>query len=117
MSVYREEGRMIKHDGDIDIAILKSDFSNAVHGLDSFCVFKEGDVLISHECSYRTRGWFDADGKEIPFSGEVGGKRLKVFASRKLFRQFGFQTDESFDLGLAQLDVFTLNQHPDDPDC
>lgn len=117
LSVYREGGRMIKHDGDIDIAILESDFSNAVHGIDSFCAFKEGDVLMSHECSHRKRGWFDADGKEIPFSGAVGGKRLKFFASRKLFKQFGFQADESFDLDLAHLDVFTLSQHPDDSNC
>lgn len=117
LSVYREGGRMIKHDGDIDIAILESDFSNAVHGIDSFCAFKEGDVLMSHECSHSKRGWFDVDGKEIPFSGAVGGKRLKFFASGRLFKQFGFQADESFDLDLAHLDVFTLSQHPDDSNC
>lgn len=117
LSVYREGGRMIKHDGDIDIAILESDFSNAVQSVDSFCALKEGDVLMSHECSHRRQGWFDADGKEIPFSGGVGGKRLKFFATRKLFKQFGFQTNESFDIGLAHLDVFTLSQHPDDPNC
>ena len=117
LSVYREGGRMIKHDGDIDIAILESDFSNAVCGIDSFFALKEGDVLMSHECSHGKRGWFDADGNEISFSGEVGGKRLKFFASRKLFKQFGFETDESFCLDLVHLDVFTLSQHPDDSSC
>ena len=117
LSVYREGGRMIKHDGDIDIAILESDFSNAVHGIDSFSAMKEGEVVMSHKCSLGSRSWFDADGNEIPFSGQVGGKRLKFFASRKLFKQFGFLTDESFDQGLVHVDVFTLSQHPDHPNC
>lgn len=116
LAVYREGGKIIQHDGDIDIAILETDFSNAVQGVDSFNALKEGDVFMTHECSFRKQDWFDADGKEIPYTG-VGGKRLKFFATRKLFKENGFQTDETFDIGLAHVDVFTLSQHPDDPSC
>ncbi|XP_022798510.1 uncharacterized protein LOC111336650 [Stylophora pistillata] len=116
LAVYREGGKIIKHDGDIDLAILETDFSNVVHNIDKFPALKDGDIFMSEECSLLKRGWFDAEGNEIPFCG-VGGKRLKLFATRKLFRQFGFETDEHFDIGLAHVDVFTLSEHPDDPKC
>lgn len=116
LAVYREGGKIIKHDGDIDIAILESDFSNAVQNIDAFTTLKEGLVSMLHECSIRKQTWFDVDGIEIPYSG-VGGKRLKFFATGELFKQFGFQTDETFDIGLAHVDVFTLSQHPGDPNC
>lgn len=116
LAVYREGGKIIKHDGDIDVAILETDFSNVVRNIDKFPALKDNDVLMSDECSLRKRGWFDGGGKEIPFCG-VGGKRIQFIATRKLFRQFGFETDEHFDKGLAHVDVFTLSEHPDDPKC
>lgn len=116
LAVYREGGKIIKHDGDIDIAIFETDFSNAVRNIDSFRALKEGDVSMTNECSLRKQRWFDADGNEIPFSG-AGGKLFKFFATRKLFKQFGLLTDETFDKGLAHVDVFTLSQHPDDYNC
>lgn len=116
LAVYREGGKIIKHDGDIDVAILETDFSNAVRNIDQFTALKDGDVFMTDECSLRKQRWFDAEGNEIPFSG-VGGKRLKFFATRKLFKQFGFLTDENFDIGLAHVDVFTLSEHPDDTNC
>lgn len=114
LAVYREGGRMIAHDGDIDIAIFETDFSRAVKNSGSFSALKDGLVTMSHDCSRHHGDWFDADGNEIPFSG-IGGKRLKFFATRKLLAQFGIPTDELFDLDLVHLDVFTLGQHPDHP--
>lgn len=116
LSVYREDGKMIEHDGDIDIAIVETDFSSAVKNTDSFTAFKEGEVVMSHDCSRYGHDWFDADGKEIPFTG-FGGKCLKFFATKNLYTRLGIPADEVFDIGLVHLDVFTLGQHPDNPDC
>ena len=60
--------------------------------------------------------WFDTDGKEIPFNGN-GGKRLKFCATKELFARFEITTGAVFDEDLVYVDVFTLEQHPDDPNC
>ena len=116
LSVYREGGKMIEHDGDIDIAILETDFASVVKKIDFFRAFKEGDVVVSHDSIYQKHGWFEADGTEIPFNG-IGAKRFKFYATRKLLAQFGIPADELFDVDLVHLDVFTLGQHPDYRDC
>ena len=114
LSVYREGGKMIEHDGDIDIAILETDFSRAVKNIYSFTAVNEGHVVMVHDCPRFGHDWFDADGEEIPFTGSL---RLKFFATKKLYTQFGIPPDEVFDINLVHLDVFTWGQHPDDPNC
>lgn len=54
--------------------------------------------------------------KKFHFNGN-GGKRLKFCATKELFARFEITTDAVFDEGLVHVDVFTLGQHPDDPNC
>jgi len=116
LAVYREGGRMIEHDGDIDIAILEADYSSAVKSIDSFTALNEGDVVMSNYCQRNKNDWFEADGSEIPYNG-IGVKRVTFFATRKLLAQFGIPVDGFFDVNLVHLDVFTLGQHPDNSNC
>ena len=116
LSVYRESGKMIRHDGDVDIAIFETDFSKVLQNLSSFTPLQDGSIAISDVCPVKGTRWFYEDGNEIPFGG-CGGKRLKFFGTKKLWDEIGIRPDIRFDPGLAHLDVFTLGQHPDDPDC
>ncbi|XP_068723225.1 uncharacterized protein [Montipora capricornis] len=116
LSVYREGGKMIEHDGDIDIAIFETDFARAVKNIDCLPAFQNGHVMMLHNCSLYQNDWFDADGNEILFTGS-GGKRLKFVAARELLTLFEIGADVSFDLNLVHVDVFTLGQHPDHPNC
>ena len=116
LSVYREGGKMIRHDGDVDIAIFETDFSKVLQNLSSFTPIQDGSITISDTCPVKGTRWFCEDGNEIPFSG-CGGKRLKFCGTKKLWNEIGIRLDIRFDPGLAHLDVFTLGQHPDDPDC
>lgn len=116
LSVYREGGKMICHDGDVDIAIFESDFSSVVENLSSLTAIQNGYISLSDKCPVNGTSWFDVDGSEISYSG-CGGKRLKCYATRKLWDKFGIRRDLLFDPSLAHLDVFTFGQHPDDPAC
>ena len=116
LSVYREGGKMIRHDGDVDIAIFESDFFKVVQNLSSLPAIHSGYISLSDKCPLNGTSWFDEDGSEIPYSG-CGGKRLKCCATRKLWDKFGIKRDLLFDSSLAHLDVFTFGQHPDDPNC
>ena len=116
LSVYREAGKMICHDGDVDIAIFESDFSSLVQNLSSFSSQHDGYISVLDKCPLYGTSWFNEDGSEILYSGH-GGKRLKFFATRKLWNDFGIRSDLGFDPSLAHLDVFTFGQHPDDPNC
>ena len=116
LSVYREGGKMIEHDSDTDVAILETDFGRAVKSKNSFPAIEEGHVVMPQQNSLYWHDWFDTDGKEIPFNGNRG-KRLKFCATKELFARFGITTGAVFDEGLVHVDVFTLGQHPDDPNC
>lgn len=116
LSVYREGGKMIRHDGDVDIAIFEADFSSVMRNLSSFTSKHDGYISLSDKCPVNGTSWFKDDGSEILYSGR-GGKRLKFYATRKLWDEFGVRTDLGFDPTLAHLDVFTFGQHPDDPTC
>ena len=116
LSVFREGGKMIRHDGDVDIAIFETDFSKVLQNLSSFTPIQDGSISISDTCPVKGTGWFYEDGNEIPFSG-CGGKRFKFLGTKKLWEEIGIRPDIRFDPGMAHLDVFTLGQHPDDPDC
>lgn len=116
LSVYREDGKMICHDGDVDIAIFESDFSSVVQSLSSLSSMQDGYISLSDKCPVNGTSWFDADGNEICYSGS-GGKRLKFYGTKKLWDHFGIRTDLRFDSSLAHLDVFTFGQHPDDTTC
>lgn len=116
LAVYREGGKMICHDGDVDIAIFESDFSSVVQNISSLPAIHNGYISLSDKCPFNGTSWFDEDGSEISYNG-CGGKRLKFFATRKLWVEFGVRGDLLFDSSLAHLDVFTFGQHPDDPTC
>lgn len=117
LSVYREGGKIIEHDGDIDVAIMETDFANVVKKIDSCQAFTDGEIVMEYQNINRGRSWFDADGTEIPFNG-CGAKRIKFFATKKLLSlQFGIPDDELISRDLVHLDVFTLSQHPDFSDC
>ena len=116
LSVYREGGKMIPHDGDMDIAIFERDFSSVVQNLSSFTSMEDGNITVSDTCPEKETSWFDEDGNEIPYNG-CGGKRLKFFGTKKLWDEFGIRHDIRFDPTLAHLDVFTFGQHPDDTNC
>ena len=116
LSVYRESGKMIPHDHDVDIAIFETDFSNVVQNLSSLTSVQDGNITVSDKCSVNGTSWFDEDGNEIPFNG-FGGKRLKFFATKKLWDEFGVRHNLRFDPSLAHLDVFTFGEHPDHSDC
>lgn len=116
LAVYREGGKMICHDGDVDIAIFESDFSSVVQNISSLPAIHNGYISLSDKCPFNGTSWFDEDGSEISYNG-CGGKRLKFFATRKLLDEFGVRGDLLFDSSLAHLDVFTFGQHPDDPTC
>lgn len=113
LSVYREGGKMIEHDSDIDLAIMETDFSKAIKNIDSFIAVRKGDVRMSQENTRYARTWFDEDGKEILYNGR-GAKSVKFFATKKLFTEWEISVDESFDI---HVDVFTLGQHPEYPNC
>ena len=106
---------MIEHDSDTDVAILERDFGRAVKSKNSFPAI-EGHVVMSQQNSLHQHDWFETDGKEIPFNG-TKGKKLKFCATKELFAHFGITTGAIFDEGLVRVDVFTLGQHPDDPNC
>lgn len=116
LSVYRERGKMIPHDGDVDIVIFESDFSKVLQNILSFTSLQENNIDLSETCPVTGTHWFDKDGSEIPFTG-CGGKRLKFFATKKLWDKFGIRPDLRFDSSMAHLDVFTFGKHPDDPSC
>lgn len=116
LSVYREDGKMIRHDGDVDIAIFECSFSSVLQNLPSFTAMQDGFIHVSNKCPVSGISWFDEHGREILYNGS-GGKRLKFCASRKLWDRFGIRKDLLFDPGLVHLDVFTFAQHPDDHSC
>lgn len=116
LSVYRENGKMICHDGDVDVAIFETDFLKVMQNMPSFLSTQDGNINLSDKCPVTGTSWFDKQGNEIPFNG-VGGKRLKFFATKKLWDEFGIRHDIRFDPALAHLDVFTFGQHPDNPNC
>lgn len=116
LSVYREDGKMIRHDGDVDIAIFECSFSSVLQNLPSFTAMQDGFIHVSNKCPVSGISWFDEHGREILYNGS-GGKRLKFCASRKLLDRFGIRKDLLFDPGLVHLDVFTFAQHPDDHSC
>ena len=116
LSVYREGGKFIHRDEDVDIAIFESDFSTVLQNLSSFTSMQDGNISMSDTCPVKGTSWFDNDGNEIPYNG-CGGKRLKFAGTKKLWDKFGIRPDIRFDQTLAHLDVFTLGQHPDDPSC
>ncbi|KAL9976187.1 hypothetical protein ACROYT_G013455 [Oculina patagonica] len=116
LSVYREGGKMICHDGDVDIAIFESDFSSVMQNLSALTSKQDGYISLSDKCPVNGTSWFNVDGSEILYNG-CGGKRLKFCATRKLWDDFGIRTDLRFDPTLAHLDLFTFGQHPDDPSC
>ena len=95
---------------------METDFARAVKSIDSFPAIEEGHVTTSHQNSLHWHDWFDTDGKEIQFNG-TGGKRLKFCAAKELFTHFGITTAAIFDAGLVHVDVFTLEQNPDDSNC
>ena len=116
LSVYREGGKMICHDNDVDIAIFERDFSSVLQNLSSFTSMQDGFIYVSDKCPLNGTSWFDEGGSEISYNG-CGGKRLKFCATRKLWDQFGIRSDLLFDPSLAHLDVFTFAPHPDDHSC
>ena len=116
LSVYRENGKMIRHDGDVDIAILECEFSSVLQNLHSFPAMQDGFIQVSNKCPVNETSWFDEHEREISYNGN-GGKRLKFCASRKLWDRFAIRKDLLFDPSLAHLDVFTFSRHPDDHSC
>ncbi len=73
LSVYREGGKMICHDGDVDIAIFESDFSSVMQNLPAFTSKHDGYISLVDKCPVNGTSWFNVDGSEILYNG-CGGK-------------------------------------------